>query len=342
MSFRDIKGQDEVISYLKKIIEKGHIPPTLLLYGPKGVGKRITALTFAKALNCKETSNDSCDKCKSCLAIKANTHPNVQVIDKKKIGVNGKAYSGDEGKGFGIDEVREVVEHSFVPIGGGYKINIFLDVDNLSIQAFNSMLKFFEEPPPDTSNILITSDVDNVPETIRSRAVELRFKPLSKEVIKEILIEKNIDKETAEIISYASRGSLDEAFSLLEEGALSKRKDLLKETLLFFKGETTIDKVFTCFKSYYDSINAQNVNSYFDEVLSILGDLIFVSLLKEPDKVLNIDIIGFLVDKFFGLEKRKIEQITRLLESGKMKLLANVNPMHIMMSVLFEIEEVFR
>lgn len=327
MSFKDIKGQEEAVIYLRKLIEKDKLPPTLLFHGPRGVGKKLTAVTFAKAVNCSDGNGDSCDTCKSCISMDRGVNPNLEIVGEN---------------GFGINEVREVIDHSHMPLGAGYKVNIFLDVDKLTIEAFNSMLKYFEEPPSRTINILITGDVEKIPETVRSRSVEIRFKPLSKDVVKQVLLNKGINAEMADRVSSVCMGSLEKAFFLSKEGVIDKRNYLLKETLSFIKHEASIDRVINSFKSLYGTFDMRNVDDYFDDLLTTLNDIIFISVLKEPESVINLDIMGFLVDKFFGFEEKNIEIASGILAEGKKRLLANVNPLHIMMWSLFGIEEVVK
>lgn len=325
MSFKDIKGQDEAVNYLRKLIEKAMFPSTLLFCGPQGTGKRLTALTFAKALNCVEKGLDSCDTCRNCKAIDNGVHPNVEVVGTG---------------GFGIEDVRQVVENSRVPVEGGYKVNIFLDVDRLRIEAFNSMLKYFEEPPDSTINILVTSDVDLVPETVRSRSVEIRFKPVPANIMEKALVEKGVNREKAEEVSRISLGSFSKAFKMLDDELMDLRNSLLKDTLLFMKRDVSITRILSSFKSLYGEFSVQTVSDFFDDLLTVMSDLVFITVSKEPDKVANLGLMGFLVDRFFGFDRNKIDRISEILLEGKKRLLTNVSPLHIMMWSIFNIEEV--
>ena len=51
MPFPDIRGQDKPIDRLKAGLKSGHLAGAYLFSGPEGVGKRSTAMNFAKALN---------------------------------------------------------------------------------------------------------------------------------------------------------------------------------------------------------------------------------------------------------------------------------------------------
>jgi DNA polymerase III subunit gamma/tau len=49
----------------------------------------------------------------------------------------------------------------------------------LSTGAFNALLKTLEEPPDHVKFILATTEIDKVPETIRSRSLRFDFKKIS-------------------------------------------------------------------------------------------------------------------------------------------------------------------
>ena len=76
MPFADILGQEKASSYLKQLVRSQKVPGALLFFGPDGVGKRLAALEFAKALNClDETARQNGDACAPTarLLIKAQT-----------------------------------------------------------------------------------------------------------------------------------------------------------------------------------------------------------------------------------------------------------------------------
>ena len=79
----------------------------------------------------------------------------------------------------GIDDVRELIENSkYSPTSAKFKIFIIDEVHMLSKQAFNGLLKTFEEPPPSLKFILATTEVRKIPVTILSDAKDLILKEL--------------------------------------------------------------------------------------------------------------------------------------------------------------------
>ncbi len=328
MAFDNIKGQEVAVTFLKHAIKKEAFPPTLIFVGRNGTGRKLTAKTFAKAINCETKSGNSCDKCKSCIAIDSNVHPNVLMI-------------GGDGNAIGIDEVRKVINSSYVPINHGFKVNIFDGIDNASEEAFNSMLKYFEEPPDRTINILILENADNLPETVRSRSIELKFRPLSREIVKEVLSKNGVDEGLLDTLSHVSLGSLERIKPYLEQGGLEKRKQLLKGLLEFIRGDNTAGGVMLDYYTLYgNEVNKENLNLFIEECINLIHDILLVSLLKDPNQIVNVDLLGYFADKFFAFDTKKLMSIFKVFEKGKDALLTNASPTYIMFYLLFGIERV--
>jgi DNA polymerase III delta prime subunit len=53
MAFRHVTGHRPVLELLARAVSRGSVPPTLIFAGPEGVGKRLTAMALAQALNCE-------------------------------------------------------------------------------------------------------------------------------------------------------------------------------------------------------------------------------------------------------------------------------------------------
>ena len=52
MPFRTIAGHSRLLSLLSRVIARDSMPPVVLMAGPSGVGKRLTAMAVAQAINC--------------------------------------------------------------------------------------------------------------------------------------------------------------------------------------------------------------------------------------------------------------------------------------------------
>src|SRR5450830_1021270 len=53
MPFRAVAGHRPLLELLARATSRGTLPPSLVFAGPEGVGKRLTAIALAQALNCE-------------------------------------------------------------------------------------------------------------------------------------------------------------------------------------------------------------------------------------------------------------------------------------------------
>ncbi|HXW68316.1 MAG TPA: DNA polymerase III subunit delta' [Dissulfurispiraceae bacterium] len=170
MALNDVVGQERALRILFGMLKRDRVPSALLFSGDAGIGKRLAAVNYAKAINCLEPAAfDCCDTCISCRKIEAAAHPDVTLTFPEK----------DEIK---IDAVRRLEERLFLKaLEGRKKIAIIDDADTMNINAANAFLKTLEEPPGDSLVVLVSSNPYGLPDTIRSRCISIRFYPLSHE-----------------------------------------------------------------------------------------------------------------------------------------------------------------
>lgn len=167
-------------------MSRGTLPPSLIFAGPRGTGKRATALAVAQALNCLDALTDPADQaggagqapgtgdsaesepslsqCRSCVRIARGVHPDVIIVGPGESGA------------IKIDQVRDLVDRSaYRPFEGRRRVVIVEDADAMVPGAQNALLKTLEEPPPSSVFILLTSRPDTLFATLRSRCIQLTF-----------------------------------------------------------------------------------------------------------------------------------------------------------------------
>ena len=210
-NFKDVKGQDHIVTTLKNQIQADRIGHAYLFCGTRGTGKTSIAKLFAKTVNCENPIDGSpCGECSSCKAIAAGASMNVIEID---------AASNN-----GVDNIREIVDEvSYSPAEGKYKVYIIDEVHMLSIGAFNALLKTLEEPPSYVIFILATTEVHKIPITILSRCQRYDFKRISIETITERMQELmeaegvQVEEKALRYVAKTADGSMRDALSLLDQ-----------------------------------------------------------------------------------------------------------------------------
>lgn len=206
---KSVIGHSEKRRELAHLLERSHLPSTMLLHGPAGTGKRLVAVELARTILCeKRQPYGGCSSCNSCSLIDASSHPDLYRID---------AAVREEGR---VEEVRQVLQKLALSsfLGRG-RVLIIENVEFLNVQASNSLLKSLEEPRSGLYFILTSSNPSRIISTIHSRCHTFFFDRLSRSDVREILV------EMAE--SIVSSISIDEQLELAD-GTLENLALLLK------------------------------------------------------------------------------------------------------------------
>jgi DNA polymerase-3 subunit gamma/tau len=124
-----------------------------------------------------------------------------------------------------VDNVRQVIVNSatFSPPANQHRVFIIDEVHQLSMTAFNALLKTIEEPPPRVLFIMATTELQKVPDTIISRCQVFEFRtiPLPK-VIAELQriadqLGITISESALGTIARAGEGSMRDAESAFDQ-----------------------------------------------------------------------------------------------------------------------------
>src|SRR5712692_32605 len=232
MPLRDVVVHHRLISLLTRSVSGGTLPPSLLFAGPSGVGKRLTAIGVAQALNCvairppnpqspipNPQPGDACGTCAACTRIARGVHPDVLIVEP-----------GDSGA-IKIDQVRDIVDHTgYRPFEGRRRVVIIDEADALVAAAQNALLKTLEEPPPSSVFILVTSRPDVLLPTVRSRCPQLRFRPLSADDIAAVLMARGHSETEARAVAATADGSVGQALDA-RAGELVDARDVAHRVL---------------------------------------------------------------------------------------------------------------
>jgi len=194
------------------------VASSYLFAGEEGVGKRFTAINLAKALNCQNpVEGDACEECPACVKMNAGTYPDFRVVET-------------DGGQIKVEQIREVEELlSLKSFEGGTKTVIVDDAELMNTYAANAFLKTLEEPAPQSLIILVSSNPDWLPMTIRSRCSRVNFTPLSPEAC-EAVITKELGGEKPEKVDALVRLSMGRPGLVLGEDPVRERDEFM-ETL---------------------------------------------------------------------------------------------------------------
>ena len=202
-TFKDVIGQDQIVGSLEDQIASGKVGHAYLFAGSRGLGKTSIARIFARALNTDERD----------------------IVEL------------DAASNNGVDEVRALNEsvHT-LPYNSERKVYILDEAHMLSKSAWNAFLKTLEEPPQHVVIILATTELEKVPETVRSRCQVFQFKKPTRAGLAKLVLEVgkkegySIEPAAADLIGMLGDGSYRDALSVLEKVlASSSDKKLTRE-----------------------------------------------------------------------------------------------------------------
>ncbi len=261
-SFKDIVGQESLVRALSNAIELNRIANAYLFCGPRGTGKTSSARILAKSLNCEHGPTlEPCQKCASCIDI-----TNAQGLDVIEI---------DAASNRGIQDAKELINQvQYAPIHGKYKIFIIDEVHMLSNDAFNALLKTFEEPPKNVIFILATTEPHKVLETIVSRCQRFDLRRITIEDIVKRLREISdlenikITQEALYTIAKNVSGGLRDSLALLDQvSILGIKEEITKDLIEELLGKVNFDILLNLLNQIYNQ-DTQAAIICVDEIYS--------------------------------------------------------------------------
>ena len=157
--------QPRVRDFLERAVRTDRASHAYLFVGAPGSGKLDAAWALAQALLCEQ---GGCGACDSCIRVARKTHPDVHL------------YEPESATGYLIAQIRDLLEDvALAPIRAPRKVYIVDRAEQLRANSANALLKTLEEPPENTTFILLGTSTDVMLPTIVSRCQCVPFRMLS-------------------------------------------------------------------------------------------------------------------------------------------------------------------
>ena len=248
----ELTVNEKIVERFRSLMGRERLAHAYLLIGPEGSGKVETAFAVAKLVNCEALAKSFCGKCSSCLKIDGGNHPDVLMFDQ------------GEDQSIKIHKIRELIQRvQLRPYEAKKKVVILKDMDLLTTEGANALLKTLEEPAASSLLLLTTANPERVMETVKSRCHAVHFFGLSRhELSGRLQKEAKMPAQEADVMSGFSEGCYGKACRLQEEDFIRRKNELINkflfdsadEALLKFvlsdreMTKETLDILLFCFK----------------------------------------------------------------------------------------------
>ncbi len=304
------------MSRLRESVRSGHFPQAMILAGPKGAGKYTLSVMLAQAVNCLqpvETDGlpDYCGRCENCVRIGAarnldalvdeavtareemrdadkretriliQTHPDVLVVppDPPQLMIK-------------MGQVRQVIHNAFYrpPVEARRAFSIFTSAAFMK-EAANSLLKVLEEPPANTSIILLAENPQELLPTIRSRAVLHRLGALPVEEVEALLAARRpeLKPQDRKLVARLSEGAVGRALSLDLGTYLTGRQD----ALVILRGalrDPDYSALFRATEAYRAGADGQEKTVTLMRAMGSLVEDLLLVIAGTPQLMRNVDL----------------------------------------------------
>ncbi|AYF54004.1 DNA polymerase III subunit delta' [Clostridium botulinum C] len=286
MSFENIIGHDLIKKEINNSINSGKFSHAHLIVGEDGIGKSLMAREIALKILGKVEKRDYVD------IIQWRIEKNKQSI--------------------GVDNIRDIIkEVNKKPYEEDKKVIIIYQGERMTIEAQNAFLKTIEEPPKGVFIILLTSNLQFMLETIKSRCQvhklkRLNFKDMERYIKREY---PNLDDNEVRQVIIFSDGIPGRCKIFLEDESFKEiRYNIIKILFTLQKKEKYIikeyEKFFYKFKDNWDEI--------LSSFTAYIRDIILYKELGSSEIIINIDYI------------KEIKELSNIYSLKQLNKLANI------------------
>ncbi|MCX6129105.1 MAG: hypothetical protein NTX25_08600 [Proteobacteria bacterium] len=226
-SFADLIGFEAELRNFAELLRSDRLSQVLLFEGRPAIGKRMLLAKLAALIFCETQS--ACAQCPACLRVIHGHEADLLWIET----------SG----AFKVSEAELVQEHlAYQANARSYRVVVITDIEEMTDQAANRLLKTLEEPPAGSLILLSCSRPQQLLPTIRSRLLCWRLMPAPLELSIPCLQAKaeaaGLMCDARDAQSYLERSgfALGQAWQLLqkmsalEQSSIKRLNELLLKT----------------------------------------------------------------------------------------------------------------
>lgn len=309
----DIEINENVLKRFAALEKKGLLAHAYLFVGPAYIGKAATAFAVAKFLNCENKKEGgemcSCDRCPSCLRINSGNHPDIHILQVAP------------GESIKIDAVRELLAQIRLrPFMALKKIFIIHNIEDLTTEGANALLKTLEEPSANSLLILTTAVPERVLATVKSRCHVMSFVPASQRALAARLVQYyDEDKDQAHFLAYFAEGCFGKARRFKEDGLCAAKDEIIDRYILGREREALIKTI---------GADKTKTREFLDVLLSWVRDCLLIQAGVEDARLVHAGRIRelqnfqrrFSFEELCGMHRETVNTCRLLTENLNVKI----------------------
>ena len=296
----NIVGNTSVLQSLEQDLAKGKLAHAYLFDGTDNIGKYTAAKIFAHIAQCP---NDYCHSCSVCQEIDKGYHSDtIELVD--------------DGESIKIETIRETLAKLYMSKQSAYKILLIQNIERMTAEAANAMLKTLEDPPEGVIFLLTTSRLQDALSTIISRVRTLHFHRLSDQQVREVLEQCFPLAESTMIdliVTYAV-GKPGKAYRLMEDPGLLETYQRRYNDFDVLLKKRDVSAGFVMVQDLVKSSKEEEGSHELHDFLDLFLAMVRQRMIEAHDDHETMMRLGALADKtlqVFNLLKRNVN--TRLL-----------------------------
>jgi DNA polymerase-3 subunit delta' len=291
--FKNIIGHQKQIQLLRDDWENENLAHAYLLAGPADLGKFTIAKAFVKTIQTDQLEEEHAYK--------------ISMLIDKGVHADTLFYQvGPKEESIKIAEIRSVLMNLQMTGDSSRRVLVMEDIDRMTPEAANAMLKILEEPPSKVLFIFTSSNPKAILETILSRVRRIDFQLMSNKEL--FLALKNRYRLTEEKKIYRTME--------LAQGRVAKAIKLL-ETDEHFQA---YENIYTQIKSFLEN---QDIAAAFNLISQIHTDPILIQIFLEISFIVFRDDLKQAVAA--NDRKKQLDSTEKLMKLMEVRRLSETN-----------------
>lgn len=287
MDFKNIIGHKKQLEFLERNLQEGNLAHAYLFAGPADIGKFTVAKIFAKMIQTEELSVEEAHALNG--QIEKGIHLDTMVFPK------------GEDDSIKIETVRGILNNLQMSGTARYRVLVMEEIERLTPEAANAMLKMLEEPPSKVIYVFTTSKADLILETIMSRVRRINFGVMNEEDLLMALNNRFRLQDSRQLgrVASLSMGRVAKALKLMENTEVLETYEKFYLEIKNFLQNKQISKGFGFIGQIHNDPLLTRI--FIDLAFTVMREELMVAMKNGEEKLLAARVGN--IEKLFELKK---------------------------------------